>query len=110
MLFHVHHIDTEGHDRVRESFLMFEPAKRLAQDLVATYGGETYVTRGSVVQWDSNAAMHYSRLDYAEQFLRDAGYERLDLANQVWRSRNGLVDIIIRQRFTDGRFYFVTLV
>lgn len=52
MLYHVHHI-IDGIDTVRESFVQFDTAKRLALDLIATYGGDAYVTRASVMQWDS---------------------------------------------------------
>jgi hypothetical protein len=55
MLYHVHHVLNDV-DTVRESFAQFEPAKRLAVDLVAVYGGNAYITRASVVQWDSDAA------------------------------------------------------
>ncbi len=52
MLYHVHHI-LNDQDKARESFTQFETARRLALDLIKTYGGETYITGSGVIQWDS---------------------------------------------------------
>jgi len=60
MLYHVHHIQN-GIDTVRESLVQFDNAKRLAIDLIAVYGGDAYITRASVMQWDSRGIPAYSK-------------------------------------------------
>jgi hypothetical protein len=74
MLYHVRHV-TNGKDIVRESFASFEPARRLAADLVAVYGGRSYIVRGSVMQWDSAAAAPAQPMK--RKAKTDQGYEHV---------------------------------
>ena len=51
----------------------------------------------------------FSKQGYAEQALLDEGFTTGSTTNVygLWRSRDGLVDAVIKERFRDGRFYIV---
>lgn len=51
--------------------------------------------------------LDFSQERFAVQALRDEGFVLMSDNINVWRSADGIIDAVIKQRFRDGRFYIV---